>query len=215
VRDPDVTYYARVAPGERSDRPLGLFRRRHTRPDPTDESLRRDGQWRPTSTLRRAADGGLDDDVVEIPVAQATEIARRWQEAASQRQADLTAQGRGALGLVVAQAVPADPGDDVRLADFEQVAVAAYLRDAPTVAVAPEPGPDPFDPARAAVVPLHVHTDGLWIWSEALAYFADRYGLPPEPELLGHIRRRDYRWPVVTAEQIDRAAQLIQEHRPG
>jgi hypothetical protein len=50
------------------------------------------------------------------------------------------------------------------------------------------------------VIPLHIHTDGEWVWPESLAYFADRYGFAPDPELLEHIRRRGYRWPDLPKE---------------
>jgi hypothetical protein len=59
------------------------------------------------------------------------------------------------------------------------------------------------------------HTDGLWIWSEAVPGLLAEYGLPPEPDLVAHIRRHHFQPPYVeplvrrTAE-----ADLLGEPRP-
>ena len=102
-----------------------------------------------------------------------------------------------------------EPAGDAgeRLSGPERVLVAEFLAGAPMVIAAWGSGTDPRD--GDAVVPLHIHTDGLWVWSESLAYHARRYGTPPEPEFLAHIRSRRYRWPDVTDEVIDRAADLL------
>jgi hypothetical protein len=92
-----------------------------------------------------------------------------------------------------------------RLSGAERAGVAAYLRDAATVAVAWGYGEDPFDPERPEQVPLHLHTDGRWIWSESLAYFAARYGIAPQPEFLAHIERNGYRPPEVDEDTVLRA----------
>ncbi|GAA4509613.1 hypothetical protein GCM10023191_071010 [Actinoallomurus oryzae] len=80
----------------------------------------------------------------------------------------------------------------------------------------PVPEEVPMAVQAGAVVPSHVHTDGWWIWSEALAYYAWRYGIAPEPEFLRHIRARGYRYPEVARAALDRAAAMVRspEHRP-
>ena len=87
--------------------------------------------------------------------------------------------------------------------------MAAYLRGAPLVAVAYGFDPDPFDPRRPQVVPLNIRTDGDWVWSESLAYYADRYGIGPEPELMAHLARRQYQLPDVDEERIAKAAEAL------
>jgi hypothetical protein len=126
-----------------------------------------------------------------------------------------SADGPATGGVRLARAVDAvrdadgrPVGPFERLDDAERPLVAGYLRGAPVVA-ANGFDVDPFDPARPETVPLHFHTDGRWVWSESLAYFADRYGLAPEPALLRHVRERRYRWPTVGREVLDRAAALV------
>ncbi|GAA4504984.1 hypothetical protein GCM10023191_060110 [Actinoallomurus oryzae] len=105
------------------------------------------------------------------------------------------------------RAVPAGPG----LETEERAALVRYLTEAPLVAVAWGYDPDPFDPDRPEVVPLNLHTDGTWVWSEGLAYFADRYGIAPEPDLLAAIRQRGYRPPEVDEATVHRAAAWVRE----
>ncbi|GAA5194202.1 hypothetical protein GCM10023322_57980 [Rugosimonospora acidiphila] len=105
-----------------------------------------------------------------------------------------------------AQGSPALP--DERLDDLERVFVGRYLRRAPIAVAAYGFDVDPFDPARPEVVPLHLHTDGFWVWSESLAYFATRHGIAPEPEFLAHLKRYQYQPPGVAPDVLRRAAQL-------
>jgi hypothetical protein len=127
-----------------------------------------------------------------------------------------SADGPATGGVRLARAVDAvrdadgrPVGPFERLDDAERPLVAGSLRGAPVVVAANGFDVDPFDPARPETVPLHFHTDGRWVWSESLAYFADRYGLAPEPALLRHVRERRYRWPTVGREVLDRAAALV------
>jgi hypothetical protein len=197
------------------ERPKGLIRRIHTQPYPSDQVLRRDGEWHQTDVLERAALGDLIDELVEIPAEQAAEIARRWRAVTDQLDRDLAAQGRGELGLRLARAVDARRDAQGRpvvtgepLDRFDRVAVGRYLKNAPVAVAAHGLDVDPFDPARPEVVPLHIHTDGLWVWSESLAYFATVHGIAPEPELLAHLRARQYRLPEVAREVLREAARL-------
>lgn len=207
----DITYYARLAPGDTAADPSGLVRRRHTAVYPTDEALRDDGRWHPTDMVERSAAGDLDDSLVEIPAEAAERIAERWRSIAARQQEQLAAQGRGEFGLRLAAAdTPAAtdrPAGASALSGAERVLVEAYLAGAPVVVAAWGFGPDPLAGGDARV-PLHIHTDGLWVWSESLAYYAGRYGIAPDPDLLAHIRSRRYRYPEVTAEVIERAGRL-------
>ncbi|MEO3927568.1 hypothetical protein ABGB07_27410 [Micromonosporaceae bacterium B7E4] len=101
-----------------------------------------------------------------------------------------------------------------RLEYAERAAVVAYLRESPVVVANWGYDPDPLDPEHTEVVPAHLHTDGRWVWPESLAYFAERYGVPPEPELLAHIEERRYEWPAeVDDEILDRIGRLLRAGR--
>ncbi|MFF1607844.1 TNT domain-containing protein [Amycolatopsis sp. NPDC058278] len=41
------------------------------------------------------------------------------------------------------------------------------------------------------------HTDGTWIWSEAVPLLLAKHGVPPEPDLVAHIRRHHFQPPYV------------------
>ncbi|GAA2252920.1 hypothetical protein GCM10010402_05100 [Actinomadura luteofluorescens] len=83
--------------------------------------------------------------------------------------------------------------------------VAGYLRQAPTVMAARSNAPDRLDPSRGAAVPLTFHTDGTWVWSGAVAYYLTEHGVPPEPDLVAHIRAGGFRVPEVDEETMDAA----------
>ena len=74
---------------------------------------------------------------------------------------------------------------------------------------------DPFDPGGPEKLPLSIHTDAVWIWSESAAYFAARYALPPDPSLVRHIRRRDYRWPELDRTALERIGRQIRNGETG
>lgn len=46
---------------------------------------------------------------------------------------------------------------------------------------------DVLDPRHGAVVPLHLRTDGAWVWSEATAYYLAAHGLAPDADLARHL----------------------------
>ena len=46
---------------------------------------------------------------------------------------------------------------------------------------------DVLNPERGDVVPLHLRTDGRWVWSDAVAYYLEQYGLAPDPDLVAHL----------------------------
>ncbi len=73
----------------------------------------------------------------------------------------------------------------------------AYLYCGDPLLTGSAPRDDAIDPARAKAVPARLLTDGLWIWEEAWAYYLERYGIPPEAELVAHIRGRRYQLPLV------------------
>ncbi|MFB4317472.1 hypothetical protein [Actinomadura sp. 21ATH] len=76
---------------------------------------------------------------------------------------------------------PEVPAEDVD-------ALVRYLEQAPIILSARSFSEDMMDPERALSVPMTYHTDGSWIWPGAVAYYLREHGVPPEPELVAHVR---------------------------
>ncbi|MEU3274218.1 ferredoxin [Saccharomonospora sp. NPDC006951] len=83
------------------------------------------------------------------------------------------------------------------LSRAERERVLAYLDAAPVVLAARGYDTDPFEPRRPASVPLTFRTDGAWVWPGAVAYHLREHEIAPDPELLTHIRARDFVVPEV------------------
>jgi nicrotizing toxin Mtb-like protein len=73
----------------------------------------------------------------------------------------------------------------------------AYLEKAPIALADNEFEADRLDPAGRRDVPMTFHTDGTWIWPGAVGYYLRHHDVAPEPDLVEHIRGRDYRLPDV------------------
>ncbi|MFG1889044.1 hypothetical protein ACGFIR_14370 [Micromonospora sp. NPDC049051] len=210
----EIRYYARVAAGDTPERPSGLLRRVRIGTVDQDSALGRDGNWRPTESLELAELGELDDDVVPIGAATADRITSWWRGLAGRESGALAGGAEPDPPRPrVAAAVDTERDEQgrpivrgPRLSEQDRVAVAAYLRAAPLVAVAYGFEADPFDPEHPEVVPLHLRTDGEWVWSESLAYFAQRYGIGPEADFLAYLARRRYQLPEVDEAALRRAA---------
>ena len=203
----DVAYYVRPAP----DRPQELLRRIRVGWRITDSTLDGSGNWVPTDKLDLAELGELGEDLVRVDHAEAGRIAARLTSAPADDGAGATLRW---TGIVRDRAGRPDAGQPPLDGD-ERAAVAGYLRGAPIVIAVFGFDEDPLDPGRAPVVPLSIRTDGTWVWSESDGYFAQRYGIPPEPEFFADIRRRGYRWPEVDDETLMRAARLVDERAAG
>ncbi|MFD0491280.1 hypothetical protein ACFQ0O_34315 [Saccharopolyspora spinosporotrichia] len=74
----------------------------------------------------------------------------------------------------------------------EVAALRQYLENAPIVLASRENEEDLLAPDRAATVPGTWHTDGSWLWQGAVAYYLAQYGVPPEADLVEHIRARRF-----------------------
>ncbi|HEY8371164.1 MAG TPA: hypothetical protein VIL00_00315 [Pseudonocardiaceae bacterium] len=84
-----------------------------------------------------------------------------------------------------------------------------YLESAPVVLAARMLDTDLLDPARPEAVPMTYHTDGSWIWAGSVAYYLRTHNLPPEPELVAHIRSRGFQVPQVDEATKDAAVRVI------
>jgi len=228
----DVYYYARLGPGDTTDNPFGLLRRLWIGERVVDQAFGRDLSWLPTRTLAEADRGELLDRMVSISRVEASGVANRWREqsgaaapppdaaaaSAETRRAEpgpgggqspALREAKGPAGLRDADGNLVTPTE--RLVDPERTQVVEYLREAPVLAYGYGFDQDPYHPEHPEVVPIHIHTDGEWVWSESLAYYAQWYGFAPDPELLEHIRRRGYRWPDLPREARIRVAQQYRE----
>jgi hypothetical protein len=87
--------------------------------------------------------------------------------------------------------------------------VLAYLEQAPLALAARGFDTDAVDASRGAAVPMTFQTDGEWIWPGAVAYYLRTHGIPPEPDLLAHMRARGFALPEVDDHIRDVAASLI------
>ncbi|GAB2562499.1 hypothetical protein [Nocardia heshunensis] len=86
--------------------------------------------------------------------------------------------------------------------------VLAYLESAPIVLAARSFEVDEFIPSDRDV-PLTFRTDGVWIWSGSVHHYLRKHGLPPEPDLVRHIRDRDFRIGEVSAAAKEMAVRVI------
>ncbi len=109
--------------------------------------------------------------------------------------------GLGGNGRPVVNRPPLDPAEKGRVLD--------YLGGAPVVLAARSYGTDAFDPGRPPSVPLTFRTDGVWVWPGAVAYYLREHDVAPDPELLAHVRRRDYAVPDVGEDARQRAVELV------
>ncbi|SEH02997.1 hypothetical protein SAMN05444920_1326 [Nonomuraea solani] len=72
-----------------------------------------------------------------------------------------------------------DPARRDRLLDY--LTSAATIRDNPILR------DDAVNRSRRSVVPWSVRTDGVWIWSEAVAYYLREHALAPSADFLAHL----------------------------
>jgi hypothetical protein len=102
-----------------------------------------------------------------------------------------------------------------QLPAHEIQALAAYLEHAPMVLRASGAGQDEFAPGAHPDVPLTFHTDGNWIWPGSVPHYLRKYALPPEPDLITHIRSLEYNLDQ-PSESVQRAAvSVIVGRRPA
>jgi hypothetical protein len=91
----------------------------------------------------------------------------------------------------------------------ERDRVLDYLERAPIVLAARSYDPDQLSEDRALSVPMTFHTDGSWIWPGAVGYYLRQHGVPPETELLSHIRRLGFQVPEVDEQLREQAVTTI------
>jgi hypothetical protein len=101
--------------------------------------------------------------------------------------------------------------DHPRLDPDEAAKVGRYLREAEAVLVTTARMDDAVDSTRQYCVPLNFRTDGLWVWTEASAYYAQEHLLEPDPGLLARIRSNNHAVPSVNGVAMRRALEVLQQ----
>ncbi|MGQ0837616.1 glycohydrolase toxin TNT-related protein [Actinokineospora sp.] len=84
-----------------------------------------------------------------------------------------------------------------------------YLDTAPVVGPPRGFDTDHLDEEGRQSVPVAFHTDGVWIWPAAVNYYLRTHGVPPEPDLLDHIRRAGFTVPEVEDQARAGAAAFV------
>ncbi|SDD17020.1 glycohydrolase toxin TNT-related protein [Actinokineospora iranica] len=84
-----------------------------------------------------------------------------------------------------------------------------YLDSAPVVLPGRGFDTDHLDEEGRLAVPVAFHTDGAWIWPAAVNYYLRVHGVPPEPDLVDHIRRTDFTVPEVDDNSRAAAAAFV------
>lgn len=110
--------------------------------------------------------------------------------------------GPGPGGLPTVRRPPVDPN--------ERDKVLTYLESAVIVFSTPGGGykPDVYDPGAPAGVPEKTYTDGTWVWPADVYFYLRKHQIPPEPDLIAHIRAQEYRVPEVDDTQRAAATAL-------
>jgi hypothetical protein len=146
---------------------------------------------------------------IELPVYQ--RLARGYGELVWAVEEDPGMQLASIFDEVDPQDGPRFSPDHPRLDEDEAGKVAQYLREAEPVLVTTAQLDDVVDTTRQYCVPLNFRTDGMWIWAEASAYYAQEHHLEPDPGLLAHIRSNNHTVPVVDGVALHRALALLQQ----
>ncbi|MGB3441526.1 MAG: TNT domain-containing protein [Actinophytocola sp.] len=89
--------------------------------------------------------------------------------------------------------------------DGEVGQVLEYLNTAHVIMGGRGFDPDLFDPNSAADVPAAFHTDGTWIWPASVPHYLAKHGVPPEADLVAHIRANGFTPPRLDQDAKDAA----------
>ncbi|MGX7827519.1 glycohydrolase toxin TNT-related protein [Actinokineospora sp. 24-640] len=95
------------------------------------------------------------------------------------------------------------------LEDEEREQVQRYLDAAPLALPARGYDIDHLDEERRQTVPVAFHTDGTWIWPAAVNFYLRTHGVTPDPDLVAHARRAEFRIGEVDEQARSAAAAFI------
>ncbi|WP_131736227.1 ferredoxin [Actinomadura roseirufa] len=91
----------------------------------------------------------------------------------------------------------------------QREALLTYLEKCPIVLAAHSYQEDMIDPSLTPRVPLTFHTDGVWVWPGASAYYLRVHDVAPDPELVEHIRAVDFLVPQPGRDELNEALEVI------
>ncbi|AHI01431.1 glycohydrolase toxin TNT-related protein [Kutzneria albida] len=109
--------------------------------------------------------------------------------------------GPGPDGRPSVNRPPLDPGEVDKVLD--------YLEAAPVALTTQGMDSDRLAHENPEAIPIAFHTDGAWIWPAAVIFYLARYNVPPEPELVQHIRANNFQTPDVDEPTRSAAAGLL------
>ncbi|MFC0439218.1 TNT domain-containing protein [Kutzneria buriramensis] len=115
--------------------------------------------------------------------------------------------GPGPDGRPSVNRPPLDPAEVGKVLD--------YLEAAPVVMTAQGMDSDRLAHENPESIPFAFHTDGTWIWPAAVIFYLARYGVPPEPDLVQHIRSVNFLAPEVDEPTRGQAVALLSTMVPG
>ena len=115
--------------------------------------------------------------------------------------------GPGPDGRPSVNRPPLDPAEVGKVLD--------YLEAAPVVMTAQGMDSDRLAHENPESIPFAFHTDGTWIWPAAVIFYLARYGVPPEPDLVQHIRSANFHAPEVDEPTRGAAVALLSTMVPN
>ena len=115
--------------------------------------------------------------------------------------------GPGPDGRPTVNRPPLDPAEVGKVLD--------YLEAAPVVMTAQGMDSDRLAHENPESIPFAFHTDGTWIWPAAVIFYLARYGVPPEPDLVQHIRGANFLAPEVDEPTRGQAVALLSTMVPN
>jgi hypothetical protein len=80
-------------------------------------------------------------------------------------------------------------------ADYDTAAIVSYLRSASIWYNHLGIVHDVLNSSHPRIGAAHIHTDGIWIWPEDLAYYVEHYNVALPSDFLDHVKLRMYRPP--------------------
>jgi hypothetical protein len=149
-------------------------------------------------------------------------LAGRLQAPAPPQRPPLPQTGPGQPGRLRTARIFDGPGPDGRpsvnrppLDPAEVGKVLDYLEAAPVVMTAQGMDSDRLAHENPESIPFAFHTDGTWIWPAAVIFYLARYGVPPEPDLVQHIRSVNFHAPEVDEPTRAQAVALLSTMVPN
>jgi hypothetical protein len=189
----EVTWFARLRPGESISQASWLLRRVRSGADQWEELLGRDGEWHRSGMLPATERGELPGELRPIGSLGAGAMQRSVRRQFGVVERALARQRTGDFALRLASSGLA--GEDPPLDPEGRAEFAAFLTGAPLAGDGPEGS---------------YRTDGMWVWPAVIAAQVLATGLVPEGIFAFHIRAREFFYPAqVEPPVIERARQLL------